>query len=54
MGVLTFWLCVYPNLKLPAKFKIFDFQKCDGESCPIAHLHLYYYDSILERSEGSS
>lgn len=33
--------CIYPNLKLPPKFKMSDFQKYDGKSCPMAHLRLY-------------
>lgn len=34
-------LCIYPNLKLPQKFKMPDFQKYDGKNCPMAHLRLY-------------
>lgn len=42
MGSVNFSkLCVYPNIKLPPKFKMHDFQKDDCTICPIAHLHLY-------------
>lgn len=42
MGSVNFTdLCIYLNLKLPPKFKMPDFQKYDGKSCPMAHLRLY-------------
>lgn len=39
MGRFNFFdLCLYPNLKLPPKFNMPDFQKYDGNSYPLAHL----------------
>lgn len=35
---------LYPDSKLPDKFKIPEFAKYDGTSCPIAHLKAYCAD----------
>lgn len=34
-------LCLVPNVRLPAKFKVPDFEKYRGDTCPEAHLTLY-------------
>lgn len=42
MGTVNFSnLCVHPNLKLTPKFKMLDFQKYNGKSCPMACPRLY-------------
>ncbi|KAK2427997.1 hypothetical protein QL285_026540 [Trifolium repens] len=34
-------LCLVPNVKIPAKFKVPDFEKYKGNSCPQSHLVMY-------------
>lgn len=34
-------LCLVPNVKLPTKFKVPDFEKYIGDTCPETHLTLY-------------
>ena len=34
-------LCLVPNVKIPAKFKVPDFEKYKGDSCPRSHLTMY-------------
>ncbi|MCI06050.1 hypothetical protein A2U01_0027105, partial [Trifolium medium] len=34
-------LCLVPNIKLPPKFKVPDFEKYKGDSCPRSHLTMY-------------
>ncbi|XP_058751635.1 uncharacterized protein LOC131624732, partial [Vicia villosa] len=34
-------LCLVPNVKVPAKFKLPEFEKYKGNSCPQAHLVMY-------------
>ena len=34
-------LCLYPNAKLPPKFKCPEFEKYSGTGCPMSHLKLY-------------
>ncbi|RDX94269.1 hypothetical protein CR513_23365, partial [Mucuna pruriens] len=35
-------LCLVPNMTIPHKFKVPDFDKYKGNSCPINHLISYY------------
>ncbi|GKV35915.1 hypothetical protein SLEP1_g44117 [Rubroshorea leprosula] len=35
-------LCFFPNIQLPHKFKLPEFDKYNGTSCPYAHLTMYY------------
>ena len=43
-------LCLVPNVKILAKFKVSDFEKYKGDSCPQSHMTMYvrkmstYYD----------
>ncbi|XP_050916247.1 uncharacterized protein LOC127131363 [Lathyrus oleraceus] len=34
-------LCLVPNVKIPMKFKVLDFEKYKGNSCPLNHLVMY-------------
>jgi hypothetical protein len=34
-------LCLVPNVKIPVKFKVPDFEKYKGNSCPLSHLVMY-------------
>ena len=34
-------LCLVPNVKIPMKFKIPDFVKYEGNTCPLTHLIMY-------------
>jgi hypothetical protein len=34
-------LCLVPNVKIPVKFKVHDFEKYKGNSCPLSHLVMY-------------
>ena len=34
-------LCLVPNVKIPSKFKVPEFEKCKGNTCPRAHLVMY-------------
>lgn len=34
-------LCLVSNVKIPAKFKVLDFEKSKGDSCPRSHLTMY-------------
>ncbi|XP_050914958.1 uncharacterized protein LOC127129893 [Lathyrus oleraceus] len=34
-------LCLVPNVKIPTKFKVPDFEKYKGNSCPLSHLVMY-------------
>ena len=34
-------LCLVPNVKVPAKFKVQEFEKYKGNTCPRAHLVMY-------------
>ena len=36
-------LCLVPNLKIPIKFKVPDFEKYKGNTCPLSHLVMYAY-----------
>lgn len=40
-GKNTHDLCLVPNLKILHKFKVQDFEKYKGNSCPLSHLVLY-------------
>ena len=33
--------CLVPNVKIPHKFKVPDFEKYKGNSCPLSHLVMY-------------
>ncbi|KAI5427608.1 hypothetical protein KIW84_032858 [Lathyrus oleraceus] len=34
-------LCLVPNVKVPVKFKVPDFEKYKGNTCPLSHLVMY-------------
>ncbi|KAI5401651.1 hypothetical protein KIW84_066213 [Lathyrus oleraceus] len=34
-------LCLVPNVKIPVKFKVPDFEKYKGNTCPLSHLVMY-------------
>jgi len=34
-------LCLVPNVKIPMKFKVPDFEKYKGNTCPLSHLVVY-------------
>ncbi|KAI5388225.1 hypothetical protein KIW84_074061 [Lathyrus oleraceus] len=34
-------LCLVPNVKIPIKFKVPDFEKYRGNTCPLSHLIMY-------------
>jgi hypothetical protein len=34
-------LCLVPNVQIPAKFKVLEFEKYKGNSCPRSHLVMY-------------
>ena len=34
-------LCLVPNVKIPIKFKVPDFEKYKGNTCPLNHLVMY-------------
>ncbi|GAU50550.1 hypothetical protein TSUD_281240 [Trifolium subterraneum] len=34
-------LCLVPNVQIPAKFKVLDFEKYKGNTCPQSHLVMY-------------
>ncbi|KAI5444883.1 hypothetical protein KIW84_013237 [Lathyrus oleraceus] len=34
-------LCLVPNVKIPIKFKVHDFEKYKGNTCPLSHLVMY-------------
>jgi hypothetical protein len=34
-------LCLVPNVKIPVKFKVPDFEKYKGNSCPLSYLGMY-------------
>ncbi|KAI5436030.1 hypothetical protein KIW84_022460 [Lathyrus oleraceus] len=34
-------LCLVPGVKIPIKFKVPDFEKYKGNTCPLAHLVMY-------------
>jgi len=35
-------LCLVPDIIIPLKFKVPDFDKCKGTTCPKNHLKMYY------------
>ncbi|XP_019465382.1 PREDICTED: uncharacterized protein LOC109363578 [Lupinus angustifolius] len=37
----AFELCLVPDVVLPPKFKVPEFEKYDGSTCPKSHLHMY-------------
>ena len=37
-------LYYFPEVVLPPKFRILDFDKYNGRGCPITHLKVYYGD----------
>ena len=42
-----FWdLCYFPEAVLPANFRILEFEKYNGRSCPISHLKAYCSDLV--------
>ncbi|KAI5438405.1 hypothetical protein KIW84_024232 [Lathyrus oleraceus] len=40
-GKSTAELCLVPNVKIPVKFKVPDFEKYKGNTCPLSHLVMY-------------
>ncbi|XP_050914788.1 uncharacterized protein LOC127129693 [Lathyrus oleraceus] len=40
-GKTAFELCLVPNVQIPPKFKVPDFEKYKGNSCPQSHLGMY-------------
>ena len=40
-GKNTYDLCLVPNVNIPYKFKVPDFEKYKGRSCPLSHLVMY-------------
>ena len=34
-------LCLVPGVKIPVKFKVPDFEKYKGNTCPLSHLVMY-------------
>ncbi|XP_058726476.1 uncharacterized protein LOC131597828 [Vicia villosa] len=40
-GKNAYDMCLVPNVKIPAKFKVPDFEKYKGSSCPQSHLTIY-------------
>lgn len=45
-GKELFWknahdLCLVPNVKISHKFKVSDFEKYKGKSCPLSHVVIY-------------
>jgi hypothetical protein len=40
-GKTAYDLCLVPNVRIPHKFKVPDFEKCKGSSCPKDHLTMY-------------
>ena len=40
-GINAHDLCLVHNLKIPHKFKVPDFEKYKGNSCPLSHLVMY-------------
>ncbi|EOY20796.1 Uncharacterized protein TCM_012144 [Theobroma cacao] len=34
-------LCLVPDVLIPAKFKVPEFEKYDGTKCPMAHITMY-------------
>ncbi|XP_058741750.1 uncharacterized protein LOC131614140 [Vicia villosa] len=40
-GKNAYDMCLVPNVKIPAKFKVPDFEKYKGSSCPQSHLTMY-------------
>ncbi|XP_058766882.1 uncharacterized protein LOC131640501 [Vicia villosa] len=40
-GKNAYDMCLVPNVKIPAKFKVPDFEKYKGNSCPQSHLTMY-------------
>jgi len=40
-GKTTYDLCLVPNVQIPHKFKVPDFEKYKGNSCPEEHLTMY-------------
>ncbi|XP_050916833.1 uncharacterized protein LOC127132013 [Lathyrus oleraceus] len=40
-GKTAFELCLVPNVQIPPKFKVPDFEKYKGKSCPQSHLVMY-------------
>lgn len=34
-------LCLVPNVKIPHKFKVLNFKKYKGNSCPLSHMTMY-------------
>lgn len=40
-GKSAFELCLVPNVKIPVKFKVLDFEKYKGNSCSLSHLVMY-------------
>ncbi|XP_058770183.1 uncharacterized protein LOC131643835 [Vicia villosa] len=40
-GKNAYDMCLVPNVRIPAKFKVPDFEKYKGNSCPQSHLTMY-------------
>lgn len=40
-GKIASELCLVPNVQIPPKFKVLDFEKYKGNSCPQSHLVMY-------------
>ncbi|KAI5435630.1 hypothetical protein KIW84_022153 [Lathyrus oleraceus] len=40
-GKSTAELCLVPGVKIPVKFKVPDFEKYKGNTCPLSHLVMY-------------
>jgi len=40
-GKTAYDLCLVPNIRIPHKFKVLDFEKYKGNSCPKEHLTMY-------------
>ena len=49
-------LSLFPDVRLPPKFKMPTLDKFDGTSCPKSHLKIYIYEgyAALRRDQGST
>ncbi|KAJ1685696.1 hypothetical protein LUZ63_017086 [Rhynchospora breviuscula] len=43
-------LCLFPDVSLPDNFKLPEFEKYNGEGCPVSHLRAYCGDMVPLRS----